>query len=110
MRNPSRQRKMMMATKLFLKSILSIILLNLVSVVEIFVGKMPGQNTPTTTTMASIDQALKVFTAIHKRMYRALSKEYSKLFKLNAMYIDKVVYFTLNSPQGNIPQKVYASD
>lgn len=80
------------------------------SVAEIFVGKMPGQNTPATTTMASIDQALKVFTAIHKRMYRALAKEYAKLFKLNCKYVDKNVYFTLNSPQGNIPQKVYASD
>ena len=80
------------------------------SVAEIFVGKMPGQNTPATTTMASIDQALKVFTAIHKRMYRSLAKEYSKLFKLNCKYVDKNVYFTLNSPQGNIPQKVYAVD
>lgn len=80
------------------------------SVAEIFVGKMPGQNTPATTTMASIDQALKVFTAIHKRMYRALAKEYKKLFDLNVKYIDKDVFFQLNSPEGNLPQQVYSKD
>lgn len=80
------------------------------SVAEIFVGKMPGQNTPATTTMASIDQALKVFTAIHKRMYRALQKEYQKLFKLNSTYIDSTVYFSLNDSQGVLPKEVYAAD
>lgn len=80
------------------------------SVAEIFVGKMPGQNTPATTTMASIDQALKVFTAIHKRIYRALAKEYYKLYKLNAIYVDQTVFFTLNSPQGNLPKEVYPQD
>jgi len=80
------------------------------SVAEIFVGKMPGQNTPATTTMASIDQAMKVFTAIHKRLYRALAKEYIKLYRLNCVYMDQDVYFTLNAPQGNLPQKVYQAD
>lgn len=80
------------------------------SVAEIFVGKMPGQNTPATTTMASIDQAMKVFTAIHKRIYRALAKEYAKLYKLNSIYVDDVVFFTLNSPQGNLPKEVYPQD
>src|SRR5258706_11891143 len=80
------------------------------SVAEIFVGKMPGQNTPATTTMASIDQALKVFTAIHKRIYRALAKEYYKLYKLNSIYVDETVFFTLNSPQGNLPKEVYPQD
>ena len=60
----------------------------LASIAEIFVGKMPGQNTPATTTMASIDQSTKLFTAIHKRVYRALEKEYKKLFVLNAKYLD----------------------
>jgi len=64
----------------------------LASVAEIFVGKMPGQNTPATTTMASIEQGMKVFTAIYKRVYRALSKEYKKLFKLNSVYLDYKEY------------------
>lgn len=58
----------------------------LASVAEIFTGKMPGQNTPATTTQASIEQGMKVFTAIYKRTYRALSKEFRKLFRLNSIY------------------------
>lgn len=60
----------------------------LASVAEIFVGKMPGQNTPATTTMASIEQGMKVFTAIYKRVYRSLSAEFKKLYKLNKSYLD----------------------
>lgn len=60
----------------------------LASVAEIFVGKMPGQNTPATTTMASIEQGMKVFTAIYKRTYRALAEEFDKLYYLNSKYLD----------------------
>lgn len=58
----------------------------LASVAEIFTGKMPGQNTPATTTQASIEQGMKVFTAIYKRTWRALVKEFKKLFRLNSLY------------------------
>ncbi len=60
----------------------------LASIAEIFVGKMPGQNTPATTTTASIEQGMKVFTAIYKRVYRSLTEEFQKLFELNADYLD----------------------
>lgn len=58
----------------------------LASVAEIFTGKMPGQNTPATTTQATIEQGMKVFTAIYKRVYRALTKEFKKVFRLNSLY------------------------
>ncbi len=64
----------------------------LASVAEIFVGKMPGQNTPATTTMATIEQGMKVFTAVYKRIYRSLKSEYKKLFELNGVYLDPVEY------------------
>jgi hypothetical protein len=57
-------------------------------VAEIFVGKMPGQNTPATTTMATIEQGMKVFTAVYKRVYRSLTKEFRKLYKLNKTYMN----------------------
>lgn len=60
----------------------------LASVAEIFVGKMPGQNTPATTTMATIEQGMKVFTAIYKRLFRALKYEYQKLYRLNRIYMN----------------------
>lgn len=82
----------------------------LASVAEIFVGKMPGQNTPATTTMATIEQGLKVFTAIYKRIYRALGKEYEKLFRLNSTHLDEKVYFTINEMQGPMQQEVNPQD
>lgn len=60
----------------------------LASVAEIFVGKMPGQNTPATTTMATIEQGMKVFTAVYKRIYRSLYQEFKKLYSLNATYLN----------------------
>jgi chaperonin GroES len=60
----------------------------LASIAEIFVGKMPGQNTPATTTMATIEQGMKVFTAIYKRIYRSLTKEFKRMYKLNKLYME----------------------
>lgn len=64
----------------------------LASVAEIFVGKMPGQNTPATTTMATIEQGMKVFTAVYKRIYRSLSEEFQKLYRLNSIYLNEQTY------------------
>lgn len=64
----------------------------LASVAEIFTGKMPGQNTPATTTMATVEQGMKVFTAVYKRIFRSLSEEFNKLYKLNALYMNKEEY------------------
>lgn len=64
----------------------------LASVADIFVGKMPGQNTPATTTMASIEQGMKVFTAVYKRIYRSMTKEFRKLYLLNRQYANPEEY------------------
>ena len=64
----------------------------LASVAEIFVGKMPGQNTPATTTMATIEQGMKVFTAVYKRIYRSLAKEFQKIYVLNREYMNPEEY------------------
>lgn len=64
----------------------------LASVAEIFVGKMPGQNTPATTTMATIEQGMKVFTAVYKRVYRSLESEFKKLFRLNEVFLNPYTY------------------
>jgi chaperonin GroES len=74
----------------------------LASVAEIFVGKMPGQNTPATTTMATIEQGMKVFTAVYKRVYRSLTKELKKIFRLNRLYLDPQEQAkVLDGPIGN---------
>jgi len=79
----------------------------LASVAEIFVGKMPGQNTPATTTMATIEQGMKVFTAVYKRVYRSLAKEFQKLYVLNREYMNPEEYVdVLDEP---VPQSDYMS-
>lgn len=67
----------------------------LASVAEIFTGKMPGQNTPATTTMATVEQGMKVFTAVYKRIFRALSQEFDKIFELNRLYTDPNKYINV---------------
>ena len=77
----------------------------LASVAEIMTGKMPGQNTPATTTMASIDQGMKVFTAVYKRIYRALASEFRKIYKLNRTYLNPEEYIAILDD--NIQQSDY---
>lgn len=73
----------------------------LASVAEIFTGKMPGQNTPATTTMATIEQGMKVFTAVYKRIYRSLAEEFQKLYRLNEVYLNPQTYAqVLDGPVG----------
>jgi chaperonin GroES len=67
----------------------------LASVAEIFTGKMPGQNTPATTTMATVEQGMKVFTAVYKRIFRALAEEFQKIFDLNGQYLDPNKYIEI---------------
>ncbi len=62
----------------------------LASIAEIFVGKMPGQNTPATTTQDTIQQGMAVFTAIYKRVYRSLAQEFRKIYNLNRLMPDLV--------------------
>ncbi len=60
----------------------------LASVAEIMVGKMPGQNTPAYTTKETVEQGMKLFTAIYKRVYRSMKSEFRKLYLLNRWYLD----------------------
>ena len=63
----------------------------LASIAEIFVGKMPGQNTPATTTQETVQQSMAVFTAIYKRVYRSMESEFKKLYRLNKLNPDMLV-------------------
>jgi chaperonin GroES len=63
------------------------------SVKDVLTGEQPGQNVPATTVMALIEQGLKVFSAIYKRIFRGFAKEFKKIFTLNSMYLDDQTYF-----------------
>ena len=57
------------------------------SVKDVMVGDMPGDNTSGITTLAVIEQGLKVFSAIYKRIHRSLKYEFQKLYRLNRIYL-----------------------
>ena len=54
---------------------------------EILAGGAEMANAPPTTILALIEQGLKVYTAIHKRVYRALKSEFDKIYRLNRIYL-----------------------
>ena len=54
---------------------------------EILAGGAEMANAPPTTILALIEQGLKVYTAIHKRVYRALKSEFNKIYRLNRLYL-----------------------
>jgi chaperonin GroES len=60
---------------------------------DVLQGQLPGANTPASTVLAAVEQGLKRFTAIYKRLYRSLGSEFKKLYRLNGIYLDKQVYF-----------------
>lgn len=54
---------------------------------DINVGENPGQNTPAETSRAMVEQGQKIYSAIFKRIWRSLKREFQKLYKLNAVYL-----------------------
>jgi len=57
------------------------------AVKDVMVGDLPGDNTSGVATLAMIEQGLKVFSAIYKRIHRSLKQEFRKLFRLNRLYL-----------------------
>ena len=68
------------------------------STVDSMVGENPGQNQKATTTVAVIEQGMKVFSGIYKRLYRSLKKEVKKLYRLNGMFLPLEAYFIILDP------------
>ncbi len=57
------------------------------SIKDVLAGEQPQANVPATTVLALIEQGQKVFTAIYKRVHRALKSELRKLYRLNRIYL-----------------------
>lgn len=60
---------------------------------DVLSGEQQQANVPATTTLALIEQGLKVFSAIYKRIHRSLKQELTKLYKLNGRYMQPEEYF-----------------
>lgn len=80
------------------------------SVKDILTGEQQQANVPATTTMALLEQGLKVFSAINKRIHRALKAEFKKLFRLNRLYLEPQSYYRFNDKAGEVSLRDYQAD
>lgn len=78
------------------------------SITDILAGVPQGQNTPVGTTLAMIEQGMKVIDAVYKRIYRALKEEYKMLYRINSIYLDPAVYANVLDDQQANQQADYA--
>src|SRR3990167_2828458 len=81
---------------------------DITAVKDILTGDSGNKGVQTaTTTLAMIEQGLKVFTAIYKRVYRAMQDEFKLLFALNARHMDEKEYFTFQDQEQAIAKSDY---
>lgn len=60
---------------------------------DMMVGENPGQNTPAETSRAMIQEGMKIYNAIFKRVWRAMKEEFRKLYVLNAIFLPRKFSF-----------------
>ena len=81
----------------------------LAGMTEILAGNSPGANVPAESVLALIEQGLQVYSAVHKRIFRANYKEFQKIKRLNALYLDQMTYGTVMDDPEAIVQADFAS-
>lgn len=76
---------------------------------DLLAGQQEQHNIPATSTLALIEQGLKVFSGIYKRTYRSCTKEYKLIHRLNAIYPNEQEYqMVVDDPQASIADFVMA--
>lgn len=83
---------------------------NITAVKDLMTGDTGGKQMQPTTALALIEQGLKVFTAIYKRIYRSLNKEFKLLFDLNSEYLNDQEYFSFAGQQMQVSNADYNPD
>ena len=79
------------------------------STTDIMVGENPGQNQKATTSSIVQQEGQRVFTAIYKRLRRAMDKEFKKLFKLNSIY-QPLELTRFNDEETGLPMDIRKED
>lgn len=70
-------------------------------------GAQLAATMPVGTMMALVEQGLKVFTAIYKRIYRSLGEEFKKHYNLNSLYLDPTFTYYISGQEHQIGQADY---
>ena len=55
-------------------------------------GTKPGENVSAATVVALIEQGLKVFSGIYKRLFRAFAEEFKLIYRLNSRFLREEEY------------------
>ncbi len=71
----------------------------LTSIKDIMTGEL-GRNQPATTTLAMIEQGMKVYTAIYKRVYRSLKQEFQAVYEINRYTVTEDDYEDYHDREG----------
>ena len=82
----------------------------LAGMTEILAGNSPGANVPAESVLALIEQGLQVYSAVHKRIHRSQYKEFIKLRRLNALYLDQMTYSTVLDEQAIVQEDFFNED
>jgi chaperonin GroES len=53
---------------------------------ETMAGENPGQNTPKSNMDSMIEQGMKIYAAIFKRIWRSMKEEFRKIYIMNSLY------------------------
>ncbi len=77
------------------------------SLQNVLTGDAAIANAPPTTILALIEQGMKLYTAIHKRIYRAFKKEYAKLYRLNRIYVTAKTKYQVGDEENEIQPDDY---
>jgi chaperonin GroES len=77
------------------------------SIQDVLAGDAAIANAPPTTVLALIEQGMKIYTAIHKRVYRAFKAEFAKLYALNRKYIKKSTSYRVGDEEKDIEPHDY---
>jgi chaperonin GroES len=72
------------------------------------VGENPGQNTPAETSRNTMEQGMKVYSGIFKRVWRSMKEEFKKKHQLNAMFLESKKQF--GNTGSWVTQEDYRSD
>ena len=77
------------------------------SVTDALTGESSGANMPVGTVMSLIEQGLKVFSSVYKRIHRGLKSEFKKIYRLNSIYLDDEEYYRIMDDEKSITRIDY---
>jgi chaperonin GroES len=77
------------------------------SVKDVLTGDVRAQTMSPTVFMALVEQGLKVFTAIYKRVFRGLKSEFRKVYRLNRIYMDEVAEYQVGDQWSTVSRADY---